>query len=79
MRKFACTPLELSCIVGNLFAEIEPPCDICKEAGLLTLRGTTYTGKRETLIVTDYGFLYSGEESDISAIRERRCAYGGRR
>jgi hypothetical protein len=78
MLKFACTPCETSCIVGNLFIELEPPCEICAGTERLTLRGTTYAGRRETLIVTDYGFLYSGEEADISAIRERRCVYAGR-
>lgn len=71
---FACRKQELSCIIGNLFTEIEPPCDMCGVADEIVICGTTYTGTRAVLIVTEHGFKYSGEAADIEKIREKRCA-----
>lgn len=33
MTEYACPRRELSCIVGNLFVELEPPCDHCAAGG----------------------------------------------
>lgn len=43
---FACSTQELSCIIGNLFVEIDAPCDIKfgEEKGLV-ICGTTHSGK----------------------------------
>lgn len=76
MLNFACKKRELSCIIGNLFIEIEPPCDGCREADELTICGTTYTGARAVLIVTEHGFKYSGDAADVERIREKRCLIG---
>ena len=43
-------PEELSCLVGNLFAELKPPCDIPHAAGL-TLCGCTPAGREAVLVV----------------------------
>ena len=42
MTEYACPRRELSCIVGNLFVELEPPCDHCAAGDSLTICGTTY-------------------------------------
>lgn len=55
MTEYACPRRELSCIVGNLFVELEPPCDHCAVGDSLTICGTTYAGTRATLTVTEYG------------------------
>ena len=55
MTEYACPRRELSCIVGNLFVELEPPCDHCAAGDSLTICGTTYAGTRATLTVTEYG------------------------
>ena len=55
MTEYACPRRELSCIVGNLFVELEPPCAHCAAGDSLTICGTTYAGTRATLTVTEYG------------------------
>lgn len=73
MTEFACTRRELSCIIGNLFTEIEPPCERCGAADELTISGATYTGNRAVLTVTEYGFRFDGDAAEVERIRERRC------
>lgn len=73
LTEYACTRRELSCIIGNLFAEIEPPCERCGAADELTISGTTYTGSRAVLTITEYGFKFEGDPSEVARIRERRC------
>lgn len=73
LTEFACTRRELSCIIGNLFTEIEPPCDRCGAADVLTISGTTYTGDRAVLTVTEHGFTFEGDPAAVAKIRERRC------
>lgn len=76
MTEYACTRGELSCIIGNLFTEIEPPCEGCGDVDTLTISGTTYAGTRAVLIVTEYGFLFDGDPAEVAQIRERRCLLG---
>ena len=73
MTEYACPRRELSCIVGNLFVELEPPCDHCAAGDSLTICGTTYAGTRATLTVTEYGFTFDGPPEEVEQIRERRC------
>ena len=49
---FACAPSELSCIIGNLFAEIRPPCDAPRSVHL-TITGTTHSGVDAQLVILD--------------------------
>lgn len=49
-KVFSVKPEELSCVVGNLFAELEPPCDALHPVGL-TLHGRTLSGNMATLLV----------------------------
>ena len=73
LTEYACTRRELSCIIGNLFTEIEPPCERCGAADVLTISGTTYTGERAVLTVTEHGFTFVGDPAEVARIRERRC------
>ena len=45
--RFYLTPPELSCLIGNLFTELEPPCGAGQlEADGITLYGWTISGER---------------------------------
>lgn len=70
------TPAELSCMVGNLFSELEPPCDVPFSPGL-TLCGITPLGNRAVLLVNRDFCIFRGEAEDLKAARRgclnRRC------
>lgn len=77
---FACRNDELSCIVGNLFVSIEPPCDF-EHSEDLTICGTTHSGKIGRLIIKGDRCLFYGSSEDLRAARngpciERRCEHG---
>lgn len=77
---FSAEPEELSCIIGNLFCELEPPCHCPKSAGL-TLCGTTYNGNSGRLVIQTGRCVFYGPYEDLAAARkahcpERSCAHG---
>lgn len=56
MYKVACTRKEASCILGNFFEELAPPCERCRaladnEVAFLTENGLTLEGKATLEIV----------------------------
>lgn len=67
LKRYACTRAELSCIIGNLFIELSPPCERCGEDAL-TITGTTVTGNKGTLFVTAAGFDFEGCAEDAVTI-----------
>lgn len=78
---FSCPPAELSCIVGNLFVGIDPPCDAPITENGLVICGTTHSGRQGRLHIHKDYCLFYGEESDLAAVRggvcvERRCRNG---
>lgn len=76
---FSVKPEELSCVIGNLFAELEPPCSRLHSVGL-TLYGRTASGRPATLLVLNNYCVFQGEEEDLEAARrpclDRRCGHG---
>lgn len=75
MLKCAGTDKEVSCIIGNLFAELEPPCSACEgEPQGVKICGTTYSGKRAVLILAGDCFYFDGDGGDLEKIRGKRCA-----
>lgn len=77
---FACRPVEVSCLIGNLFTEIEPPCG-CPPTAALTICGRTHSGNTGRLVIGKDYCLYYGLRSDLEAVRsgkclERRCEHG---
>lgn len=80
MIAFAYKPAELSCLIGNLFAELKPPCDALY-SDALTICGTTFSGASGKLMIRQTECLFYGVESDLQAVRdgiclERRCCHG---
>ena len=75
MTRFACTPPETSCLLSNLFTELRPVCGFTEADGVV-LRGLTYEGEEQTVVLRDYGFDYSGRRETVEEIRRKRCVYG---
>lgn len=48
MTRCACKGAELSCIIGNIFTELRPPCDMCGGEAV-TIHGITPTGHEATI------------------------------
>lgn len=71
LTRYACTAAELSCVIGNIFAELSPPCAACG-AEVLQITGTTVTGNAATLTVTEAGFDFDGCADDTAIIERMR-------
>lgn len=79
MYKVACTRKETSCIIGNLLSEIVPACDVCEdlEGDAVVLMGhSAISGDVVKITLTDYGFEFEGNPSEVEHIRKARCLYG---
>lgn len=77
LMHYACTEAELSCVIGNLFTELHPPCAHCGE-NIIIICGTTVTGNAATLYITNGGFSFDGCQDDVSIlerIRKERCVH----
>lgn len=75
LTRYACTAAELSCVIGNIFAELSPPCAACG-AEVLQITGTTVTGNAATLTVTEAGFDFDGCADDTAMIERMRSWRG---
>lgn len=74
-------PAELSCLVGNLFAELEPPCEKDLDPEGLILCGRTPAGRDAMLLICRDRCTFIGFAEDLNAARtgrcpNRRCLYG---
>lgn len=75
LNRYACTLAELSCIIGNLFTELAPPCEHCGEDALI-ITGLTVSGNAAAVKITPAGFDFEGCAEDaviIDRIRKGRC------
>ena len=62
--EFSCLPSELSCIIGNLFVSLEPPCKYVRSTHLM-LCGITHSGNSGRLIVLGDRCSFYGLASDL--------------
>ena len=65
----------MSCIIGNLFTELSPPCDVCG-CNALVIHGMTITGHTATLTVTEAGFDLEAHKvvtELVKRLKEGRC------
>lgn len=74
-------PAELSCLVGNLFAELEPPCEKDLDPEGLILCGRTPSGRDAMLLICRDRCTFIGVAEDLNAARNgkcpnRRCQHG---
>lgn len=72
---FSCTVKELSCIIGNLFIELEPPCENNPD-DFLVICGTTFSGNAGVLMIGKNDYTFFGEPNDIETIRSNKCLKG---
>lgn len=70
---------ELSCIVGNLFAELDPPCGVSGSRGdVLTIFGRTRaTGGHAVLRMYADRCVYTGPPDDLEAAMGGSCPEKG--
>ena len=93
MYRVACTLKEASCILGNFFGELCPTFFTRRaKLALKTMDGLTLEGEADLVIeghsaltgepakaqLTDYGFEFFGDITEIARIRIARCVYVGR-
>lgn len=68
---------EASCIIGNILAELEQPCQMCQPAGGVVLTGRSPTGEAVTVHLLPGQVLeIDGCEALLEEIRSRRCPHG---
>ena len=73
VREFSVPPAQLSCLIGNLFAELEPPCSEPDDQEALTLCGKAPSGREAMLFVYREHCLFVGDTEDLDAARNGRC------
>ena len=68
---------EVSCIIGNILAELEQPCQSCQPDGAVALTGRSPAGGAVTVRMLPGRVLeVEGGEDLLPEIRGRRCPYG---
>lgn len=69
---FVCSVKELSCIIGNLFIELKPPCE-ANDDRCLIIQGITHSGKEGCLYIERDRYKFIGDKSDLEIVRNTRC------
>ena len=78
--KFSRPAAELSCIIGNLFTSVQPPCEyLCGDD--LVVCGVTHSQQYGKLTVKNDFCVFEGDPEDLYAVLkskciERRCRHG---
>lgn len=67
---------ELSCLIGNLFDTIEPPC-VAEHIGEIVITGTTRSGKKALLAITEDAFFFDGDPEDLIMVTTKTCPHKG--
>lgn len=77
MQRVACKDAaEVSCTVANLIAELDQPCGLCREAGVV-LTGTSPLGGPITVRLLPENVLeVTGGDGLLERVRGRMCADG---
>lgn len=79
LGRYAATKTEMTQIIGNLFANVEPPTneEIENYKDYILVKGTTYKGNKG-LIVLSLGdsFTFEGQQEDLRELRENIKKYG---
>lgn len=73
VREFSVPPAQLSCLIGNLFDELDPPCSEPDDPEALTLYGRTSSGREAMLFIYKEHCLFVGDPADPDIARNGRC------
>lgn len=81
LENFSLPAEKISCLVGNLFAELEPPCDKRIDPEGLMLCGRAPSGREVMLLICRDRCTFIGNLDDLNLARNgkcpnRRCEYG---
>ena len=68
---------EVSCIIGNLFETLDPPCDLGRSADLV-ICGVTHAQNYGRLTIKKDRCVFYGEPEDLDAILNGDCPIGRR-
>lgn len=68
---------EVSCIIGNLFATVEPPCDLGRSTDLV-ICGVTHAQNYGRLTIKKDRCVFYGEPEDLDAVLNGACPGEGR-
>ncbi len=72
------TPAKLSCLVGNLFTELELPCDVdIAPKDALVLCGRTAADRDAMLMICKNYCLFVGDPADLDAAQNGQCPNRG--
>lgn len=75
MRKLAASWREISCLLGNIVAELGPPCETCGNTDGLTVSGTSPDGRAVCMTIMPDGVVeIEGCEDLVDVIHRRPCA-----
>lgn len=70
--KFSRPAGELSCVIGNLFAGLNPPCEF-NAGGAIVVCGKTWSGSDGRLVIEKDRCTFYGETQDIETAMSGRC------
>jgi hypothetical protein len=71
-EKLAMPKCELSCFIGNLFAELDPPCGVMDDDAVV-IHGRTVTGSYAKLKIIGDVVYFEGHPSDLDSVKNGRC------
>ena len=76
--RFSIPPPGLSCMIGNLFTELEPPCGAGQlDPDGITLYGWTISGERGKLCIFPDRCIFTGRLEDYQTARFGACPERG--
>lgn len=67
---------EVSCIIGNLFDTLDPPCDLGRSTDLV-ICGVTHAQNYGRLTIKTDCCIFYGRPEDLAAVMTGRCPKGG--
>ena len=68
---------EVSCIIGNLFDTLDPPCDLGRSTDLVICGVTHAQNYGRLTIKSDHRCVFHGKPEDLAAVINGRCPERG--